>query len=59
MKVCPFALAVVLCAVRAGGASGVTAQDGRVTLRLPGRAVTAKAAKRGYTAAHRRLRARR
>ena len=45
--------------VRAGGASGLTAQDGGVTLRLPGRAVTARAAKQGYTGAQRRLRARR
>ena len=45
--------------VRAGGASGTTGQGGGVTLRLPGRAVTARATKRGYTAAQRRLRARR
>lgn len=44
--------------VTAGGASGLTAQDGSVTLRLPGQAVTVKAAKRGYTAAQRRLGAR-
>ena len=45
--------------VRAGGASGLTARGGGVTLRLPGRAITVKAAKRGYTVAKRRLRARR
>ena len=44
--------------VRAGGASGLTAQNGSVTLRLPGRTVTARATKQGYTAAQRRLRAR-
>jgi hypothetical protein len=44
--------------VTAGRASGLTARDGRVTLRLPGQAVTAKAAKPGYAAAQRRLRAR-
>ena len=44
--------------VRAGGASGLTALDGSVTLRLPGRALTATATRSGYTAAHRRLPAR-
>ena len=44
--------------VTARGASGRTTRDGRVTLRLPGQAVTVKAAKPGYTAAQRRLRAR-
>jgi hypothetical protein len=42
--------------VKAGGASGVTAPDGAVTLRLPGHAVTARATKTGYTPATRRLR---
>lgn len=44
--------------VTAGGASGVTARDGAVTLRLPGRAVKARATKTGYTPATRRLRVR-
>lgn len=42
--------------VAAGGASGATARDGSVTLRLAGRAVTARATKAGYTSATRRLR---
>ena len=44
--------------VRAAGASGLTARNGTVTLRLPGRTLTAKATKSGYTPAARRLRAR-
>jgi hypothetical protein len=44
--------------VKAGGASGLTAPDGSVTLRLAGRAITVRAGKRGYTAAQLRLRPR-
>jgi hypothetical protein len=44
--------------VTAGGASGATGRDGGVTLRVPGRTVTARATKAGYTSATRRLRAR-
>ena len=44
--------------VAAGGVSGATARDGSVTLRLAGRAVTARATKSGYTSATRRLRVR-
>jgi hypothetical protein len=44
--------------VAAGGVSGATARDGSVTLRLPGRAVIARAAKAGYASASRRLRVR-
>jgi hypothetical protein len=44
--------------VSAGGASGETERDGGVTLRVPGRALTARAAKAGYTSATRRLRVR-
>lgn len=44
--------------VTAGGASGATARDGSVTIRLAGRAVTARATKPGYTSATRRLRVR-
>jgi hypothetical protein len=45
--------------VTAGGKSGLTNRKGRVTLRLPGRAVTVEVKKRGYTSTDRRLRARR
>jgi hypothetical protein len=44
--------------VTAGGVSGATARDGSVTLRLAGRAITARATKPGYTSATRRLRVR-
>jgi len=44
--------------VKAGGESGDTARDGSVTLRVPGRALTARATKAGYTAAARRMRVR-
>jgi hypothetical protein len=44
--------------VTAGGASGTTGRDGDVTLRIPGRAITARATKAGYTSAARPLRAR-
>jgi hypothetical protein len=42
--------------VRAGGVTGTTERDGGVTLRVPGRPVTARATKAGYTSATRRLR---
>lgn len=45
--------------VRVGGTAGTTNRSGRVELRLPGRTVTARASKRGYTPAAKRLRARR
>jgi hypothetical protein len=45
--------------VRAGGKAGRTDRQGRVELRLPGRTVTARASKRGYTTVAKRLRARR
>jgi hypothetical protein len=44
--------------VAAGNESGATGRDGAVTLRLPGRTVTARATKAGYTSATRRLRVR-
>jgi len=45
--------------VRAGRKAGTTDRKGRVELRLPGRTVTARASKRGYTTVAKRLRARR
>ena len=44
--------------VAAGGASGSTARDGSVRLRLPGRGMTVRATKAGYTSATRHLRVR-
>jgi len=44
--------------VRAGGASGTTDARGRVELRLPGRAVTARATRSGYVKAAKRLKVR-
>jgi hypothetical protein len=43
--------------VRVGQVAGRTGQNGRVTLRLPGRSATASATKSGYTRATLRLRA--